>query len=139
MWELLGRLEYSWERKSIIKKYFRKNIFYTSHHLPPAGVEQHAVSVVLVDRLDLLVAALVEGLGRGADVLLSIRYLQNGTGHYLLYLGRPGLDQEVEGGGDEGEADVLHHLGLVRRHRDRPLLQVHLRTTTLDTMEIHRD
>ena len=40
--------------------------------LPPAGVEQHAVSVVLVDRLDLLVAALVEGLGRGADVLLSI-------------------------------------------------------------------
>ena len=72
MWELLGRLEYSWERKSIIKKYFRKNIFYTSHHLPPAGVEQHAVSVILVDRLDLLVAALVEGLGRGADVLLSI-------------------------------------------------------------------
>ena len=58
------------------------------------------------------------------------------TGGYLLNLGRPGLDQEVEGGGDEGEADVLHHLGLVRRHRDRPLLQVHLRTTTLDTLEI---
>ena len=60
------------------------------------------------------------------------------TGGYLLYLGRPGLDQEVEGGGDEGEADVLHHLGLVRRHRDRPLLQVHLRTTTLDTLEMWR-
>ena len=54
------------------------------------------------------------------------------TGGYLLNLGRPGLDQEVEGGGDEGEADVLHHLGLVRRHRDRTLLQVHLNTTTLD-------
>ena len=60
------------------------------------------------------------------------------TGRYLLYLGRPGLDQEVEGGGDEGEADVLHHLGLVRRHRDRTLLQVHLRTTTLDTLEMCR-
>ena len=60
------------------------------------------------------------------------------TGGYLLYLGRPGLDQEVEGGGDEGEADVLHHLGLVRRHRDRPLLQVHLNTTTLDTLEMCR-
>ena len=60
------------------------------------------------------------------------------TGGYLLYLGRPGLDQEVEGGGDEGKADVLHHLGLVRRHRDRPLLQVHLRITTLDTLEMCR-
>ena len=48
------------------------------------------------------------------------------TGGYLLYLGRPGLDQEVEGGGDEGEADVLDNLGLLGGHRDGPLLQVDL-------------
>ena len=52
------------------------------------------------------------------------------TGGYLLYLGRPGLDQEVEGGGDEGEANVLDNLRLVRGNGDGALLQINLKHQT---------
>ena len=76
--------------------------------LPPAGVQQHAVAVVLVDRLHLLVPSLAGG---------------------LLHLRWPGLDQQVEGGGDECEANVLDNLGLLRGNSDRPLLQIDLSTT----------
>ena len=73
--------------------------------LPATGVQQHAVTVVLVHGLHLLVAPLADG---------------------LLHLGRPGLDQQVQRGRDEGEADVLDHLGLVRGDGDGPLLEVNL-------------
>ena len=73
--------------------------------LPPAGVQQHAVAVVLVHRLHLLVPSLADG---------------------LLHLRGPGLDQQVERGRDEGEADVLDHLGLVWRNGDGPLLEINL-------------
>ena len=73
--------------------------------LPPTGVQQHAVAVVLVHRLHLLVPSLADG---------------------LLHLRGPGLDQQVERGRDEGEADVLDHLGLVWRNGDGPLLEINL-------------
>ena len=45
----------------------------------------------------------------------------------LVDPGRPGLDEQVEGGGDECEADVLYHLGLVRGHGDGAFLEINLK------------
>ncbi len=50
---------------------------------------------------------------------------------YLLDDPRPRLHQQVECGGDKGQADVVDHLNLPRGHRDCPLFQVHLRTEQL--------
>ena len=50
--------------------------------------------------------------------------------NYLINPGRPGLDEQVEGGGDEGEADVLDNLGLVRGNGDGALLQINLKHQT---------
>ena len=52
--------------------------------------------------------------------MLSAMYRLNNSG--------PGLHEEVEGGGDKGQADVVDHLPLAGRHRHRALLQVHLHT-----------
>ena len=49
----------------------------------------------------------------------------------LVDPGRPGLDEQVEGGGDKGEADVLHNLGLVRGHGDGALLEINLKHKNL--------
>ena len=49
----------------------------------------------------------------------------------LVDPGRPGLDEQVEGGGDECEADVLHHLGLVRGHGDGAFLEINLKHQNL--------
>ena len=50
--------------------------------------------------------------------------------NYLIDPGRPGLDEQVKGGGDEGEAYVLDNLGLVRGNGDGALLQINLKHQT---------
>ena len=52
--------------------------------------------------------------------------------HYF----RSWLHQQVEGGGDEGKADVLDHLRLPRGHRDGALLQVHLEQEVVNGVDI---
>jgi len=74
--------------------------------LPPTGMQKHAVRVVLIYWANLLASSLRANLHI----------------HYF----RSWLYQQVEGGGDEGKADVLDHLRLPRGHRDGALLQVDL-------------
>ena len=41
---------------------------------------------------------------------------------YLLNIWWPGLDQEIQGGGDKSQTNVLDNLGLTRWHCDRAFL-----------------
>ena len=96
--------------------------------LPPARVQQHAVPVILVHGLHLLVTA----LGQRLQKKLALKIIRKNIKekNYLIDPGRPGLDEQVEGGGDEGEADVLDNLGLVRGNGDGALLQINLKHQT---------